>query len=185
MVFSSFKNKLVSLTAVVVNQVCYAVSSSVTKTTQDVLLAPRFKAYGFLEDIYHPRFQLAKDDGYCIMEQLGKIPIQTDYNSKVQFASVAEARAAMSADILEAYYTDLPGKYDSPQLYCNMTPYQQMLYDQRRDEENFDFVSYPNGDEEPIIASLPNQETNVNSQKKKKKSALKSLKSTLFRLSQK
>ncbi|KAK4513898.1 uncharacterized protein ATC70_005905 [Mucor velutinosus] len=184
MVFASFKSNLLSLTGAIVNRVCSAVSSSAIKTGEDVLSAPNFKAYGFLEDIYHFRLQLAKDNSYCIMEEVGKIPVQIDYNSKVQFSSVGEAKAAMSADLLEACCSPLPGKFDSPQLYCNMSPYQQMLADKRADEESFDFVEYPdNADDETIIANQPIQETNINFQEEK--GSLKSLKTKLFHLSQK
>ncbi|GAN02419.1 hypothetical protein MAM1_0022d01862 [Mucor ambiguus] len=164
--FASFKNKLVSITGAIINQVCSTVSATAFKTTHGVLSTPRFKAYSFLEDIYHPRFQPAKDNGFCIMEELRKIPIQTDYNSQVQFSSVGEAKVAMSADLLEACCSPLPGKFDSPQLYCNMSPYQQMLIDQRDNEENFDLIDYPDDvDDEAIISSQPTPEANVNLKK--------------------
>lgn len=185
MVFASLKNKLVSLTGSVINQVCSATST--VKAVHDVLPTPRFKAYGFLEDIYPSRFQLAKDDGYSIIEELGKIPVQTDYNSKVQFSSVGEAKAAMSDDILEACCSPLPGKFDSPQLYCNMTPFQQMLVDRRIDEENFDFVEYPeelDDEASSISANQPAQEV-VYVDPKKKKGYLKSFKTKLRGLSKK
>ncbi|CAO3656404.1 unnamed protein product [Mucor fragilis] len=183
MVFASLKNKLVSLIGSVINQVCSTVPSSTIKAVHDVLPVPGFKAYGFLQDIYHSRFQLAKDDGYSVLEELGKIPVQTDYNSNIQFSSVGEAKAAMSTDLLDAYCSPLPGKFDSPQLYCNMSPFQQMLTDRRADEENFDFVDYPGEfDDEAIPANQPAQEVHVNP---KKKGYLKSLKTKLLGLSKK
>ncbi|KAL9542900.1 hypothetical protein MBANPS3_008373 [Mucor bainieri] len=159
MVFASLKNKLVSVADAIINQVCYAVSASIAKTAQDVLPTPQFRAYGFLEDVYQRKFQLAKDEGFCIVEELSKIPV----------------------NIFRACRSDMPRKDDSPQLYRNMPPYQHMLADQHADERNFDFVEYPDFLDETITAKQPTQETNPNFNKK---NALKSLKSKLRRLSQ-
>ncbi|KAL9549401.1 hypothetical protein MBANPS3_005223 [Mucor bainieri] len=163
MVFASLKNKLVSVAGTIINHVSSAVSATIVKTAEDVLPTPCFKSYGFLEDAYHDKFQLAKDEGFCIVEELGKIPIPTTYNSNANFSSIAEAKAAMAADLRRARRSVMDGYYDSPQLYRNMSPYQQMLADQHADERNFDFVDYPDFPwDEAGIAKQPTQEDNPN-----------------------
>ncbi|KAL7319107.1 hypothetical protein PS15m_002277 [Mucor circinelloides] len=181
MVFASLKNKIVSFAGSVINQVLRATVSFSTAPAQKVLPSAGFKAYGYLEDVYHPRFQLAQDEGYRIMEKFGKIPVQTEYNSKVQFSSIAEAKAAMAADLLEACCSPLPGKFYSPQMYHNMSPYQQELTNKCADEESFEFVDYP--DDGAVLASQRVPEANINL--KKKKGHLKSLKLKLVRFSKK
>lgn len=69
MVFANFKNKIFSFVGTVINHVCLAiavsapslstvsfptVASPAIKAVQDVLPAPVYRAYGFLEELYHP-----------------------------------------------------------------------------------------------------------------------------------
>ncbi|KAK4513357.1 40S ribosomal protein S27 [Mucor velutinosus] len=91
MVFNFIKKKVVSFAGATINQVCSAVflsaasvaaaaSSPAIKANQDVLpAAPVLRTYVFLKDVYRASFQLAKNAGYCIVEELSKIIVRTAY----------------------------------------------------------------------------------------------------------
>ncbi|CAO3656172.1 unnamed protein product [Mucor fragilis] len=108
MVFANFKNKIFSFAGTVINHVCLAiavsapslstvsfptVASPAIKAVQDVLPAPVYRAY----------------------EEFRKIPVQTEYKTQVEFLTVGEAKAALAADLLDAYRTPLPGNFCRPQ----------------------------------------------------------------------
>ncbi|KAL9539688.1 hypothetical protein MBANPS3_010124 [Mucor bainieri] len=210
MVFFNLKNRLVSLASTVVYQVCsvFAIAPpslpvtlfpafvATSTAVQNTLPArPVYRAYGFLEELYHPKFQFAKDADYCLVEEFRKIPIQTEYKTEKEFDTVDEAKAALATDLLQAYRTPLPGmprrqqvEYKSHLKFASEATSAPLLGLSHRNqvsakvscgqpeaaanEDDFELINYPY---EPI------QSTTSTLKPQKKKDYLKSLKSKAIR----
>ncbi|KAL9548170.1 hypothetical protein MBANPS3_005818 [Mucor bainieri] len=104
MVFAS----VVSLISSVVKEVCFSTTLPTPKPVQTPFLPPRIKAYDVVEDSYCPKFQLAEENDYCIIEELDKMPVKVEYKSNKAFSSAKEAEASMVHDLLEARWCPMP-----------------------------------------------------------------------------